>query len=114
MPPAAANGRWFPAPATPRFGDASLPATTVTFSAPGSYLLRLTATNAHGAASRVLSVNVAENPAYLADWQSANWPGVTDESIIGSHKIPTPTAWPTSRSGLCISIQIKAAPSSPP
>ena len=28
------------------------------------------------------------NPAYLADWQSTNWPGIMDESIIGSQQDP--------------------------
>ena len=41
------------------FSDAADPATTTFFSEPGNYLLRLTASNAHGEASRTLTVTVA-------------------------------------------------------
>ena len=87
---AAAGSQWslVSGPGDATFTDASQPATTVTFSETGAYLLRLTATNAHGASSRTLAITVAQNPAYLADWQSSNWPGVTDESIIGGQQDP--------------------------
>ena len=87
----AENGsQWSPVsgPGDAIFADAALPTTTVTFSAPGTNLLRLTATNANGESSRTLEVNVAPNPAVFTDWQGIHWPGVTDESIIGSDQDP--------------------------
>ena len=59
-------------PGDATFGDASLPATTVTFSQPGAYVLRLAATNTHGESSRTLAVNVAPNPARFHRLADAN------------------------------------------
>ena len=64
------------------FGNATSPATTVTFNQPGTYLLRLTATNSVAQDFAEISVSVAANPKFFADWQSLTWPGVTDPSII--------------------------------
>jgi autotransporter-associated beta strand protein len=52
--------RWSVAsgPGTASFASSSSPATTVEFSAPGNYQLRLSATNAHGETSRLLAVAV--------------------------------------------------------
>ena len=75
-------------PGDATFADPSLPATTVTFSEPGSYLLRLTATNVHGESSRTLAVTVAPNPGILSDWQTIHWPGLSDPAIIGKTADP--------------------------
>jgi hypothetical protein len=75
-------------PGDASFGDAAQPATTVTFSASGSYLLRLSAANAHGASSRVLQVQVAPNPGIFSDWQAIHWPGVGDPAIVGDAADP--------------------------
>ena len=75
-------------PGDATFGDAALPATTVTFSASGSYLLRLTATNSHGESSHILAVTVAPNPGIFSDWQTIHWPGLSDPLIIGEAADP--------------------------
>ena len=65
------------------FANAASPATNVTFSKGGAYLLRLTATNPNGEVSRTLAVTAAPNPAIFADWQAITWPGITDPGTIG-------------------------------
>lgn len=52
--------RWSMAagPGNAAFADPASPVTTVEFSAPGTYQLRLSATNTHGETSRLLAVNV--------------------------------------------------------
>lgn len=61
-------------PGSASFLSTFSPATTVTFSSPGNYLLRLTATNAWAETSRTLQMTVAPNPAVFSDWQSMFWP----------------------------------------
>ncbi|MGB8168532.1 MAG: autotransporter-associated beta strand repeat-containing protein, partial [Chthoniobacteraceae bacterium] len=75
-------------PATATIANAASATTSVTFSASGSYVLRLTATNALGEASRDLSVTVASVPSGFAAWQATNWPGVSDVLIIGPNADP--------------------------
>jgi len=75
-------------PGTVAFANPSLPATSATFSEPGAYVLRLRASNSHGQSSRDLIVNVGPNPAAFADWQASQWPGVTDQAIIGPDADP--------------------------
>jgi PKD repeat protein len=75
-------------PGAVSFSDAANPATTIIFSEPGNYLLRLTALNAMGEASRTLTITVAPNPDVFADWQSFHWPGVNDPNIIGDTADP--------------------------
>ncbi|MFZ4765575.1 MAG: beta strand repeat-containing protein, partial [Roseimicrobium sp.] len=75
-------------PGTATFANAASPATSVIFSATGNYVLRLTATNALGEASRDLAVTVASVPSGFAAWQAANWPGVSDVLIIGPNADP--------------------------
>ena len=75
-------------PGDATFGDASLPTTTVTFSEAGSYILRLTAINAHGESSRTLAITVAPNPGIFSDWQTIHWPGVSDPLVIGETADP--------------------------
>lgn len=70
-------------PGTATFGNAASTATTVLFNQPGSYVLRLTATNSVAQDASEITVNVAANPNIFADWQSLTWPGVTDVNIIG-------------------------------
>ena len=70
-------------PGNATFSDVGNPAATVTFSTAGSYVLRLTATNATGETSADLAVTVAPNPGIFSDWQAIKWPGVTDQAIIG-------------------------------
>ena len=66
------------------FADASTLSTTATFSRPGLHVLRLSASNASGESSRLLSIQVAgTDPARFADWQDLTWPGITDPGIIG-------------------------------
>ncbi|MEO0055353.1 MAG: hypothetical protein RLZZ50_1300 [Verrucomicrobiota bacterium] len=56
------------------FADAAAPVTTVTFSAAGAYVLRLSATNSLGESFRTLSVNVATPPLTpLESWRLANF-----------------------------------------
>ena len=75
-------------PGTATFANAASPTTSVVFSATGSYVLRLTATNALGEASRDLAVNVLSVPSGFAAWQAANWPSVSDLAIIGPNADP--------------------------
>lgn len=75
-------------PGTATFANAASPTTSVIFSATGSYVLRLTAVNALGEASRDLAVTVASVPSGFAAWQAANWPSVTDVLIIGPNADP--------------------------
>lgn len=49
-------------PGTVSFGNASQPATTAMFSAPGTYVLRLGASNHHGESSRLLAIEVTDRP----------------------------------------------------
>lgn len=75
-------------PGTATFANAASPTTSVVFSVAGSYVLRLTATNALGEASRDLAVNVVSVPSGFAGWQAANWPSVSDLAIIGPNADP--------------------------
>ena len=75
-------------PGTATFANAASPATSVTFSAIGDYVLRLTASNALGEASRDLAITVASVPPAFTAWQTANWPGVSDPLIIGPNADP--------------------------
>lgn len=75
-------------PGTATFANAASASTSVVFSVSGSYVLRLSATNALGEASRDLAVTVATSPSGFAAWQAANWPGVTDLLIIGPNADP--------------------------
>ena len=75
-------------PGTAAFTNPASPVTTVTFSTAGSYLLRLSASNAYGEASRDLAVSVGALPDGFAAWQSANWPGVSNVAIIGPNADP--------------------------
>ena len=70
-------------PGTATFGDATNPATTVTFNQRGAYVLRLMATNSVAQDLVEIAINVAANPNIFADWQSLMWPSVTDTNIIG-------------------------------
>ena len=70
-------------PGNVTFGNAAQPATTVTFSQAGSYVLQLAATNANAQTSATLAVSVGLNPAIFADWQAIHWPGVSNLAIIG-------------------------------
>jgi autotransporter-associated beta strand protein len=86
----ASAARWskLSGPGGVTFAQAALPTTTVTFSVPGTHVLRLTASNSHGEASRDLVVNVGTNTAAFANWQAAWWPGVTNTAIIGLNANP--------------------------
>jgi beta-glucanase (GH16 family)/regulation of enolase protein 1 (concanavalin A-like superfamily) len=80
-------------PGSAVFGNSTQPSTSVTFSQPGSYLLRLTATNANGEISRTLAVEATDplptlDPAIFADWQSITWPDNTDPGTIGPDMDP--------------------------
>jgi autotransporter-associated beta strand protein len=79
-------------PGTATFADPNNPATTVTFSQPGSYTLRLLSSNAHGTVSRTLAVNAISvtpiDPAVFTDWQQLTWPGETNTNIIGPDADP--------------------------
>ena len=79
-------------PGTATFADSSNPATTVTFSQPGSYTLRLLSSNANGTVSRTLAVTavsaVSLDPAIFADWQQLTWPGETNTNITAPDKDP--------------------------
>ena len=84
------GARWLliSGPGDATFGDATQPATTVSFSETGAYVLRLSAANAYGESSRTLTVNVAANPAIFTDWQTLTWPGITDPEIIAPDQDP--------------------------
>jgi hypothetical protein len=70
-----------PAPAS--FTNASLAATSVTFPAPGDYVLRLTATSLVAETSASLAVTVLPPPTAYELWQTLHWPGNTDVTITG-------------------------------
>jgi autotransporter-associated beta strand protein len=70
-------------PGSVSFSNPASPQTPVVFSAPGNYLLRLTATNSIGQAWRELAVTVSALPDGFEAWQSTHWPGITDPNIIG-------------------------------
>jgi hypothetical protein len=82
----AATTQWtkISGPGSATFANAATPATTVTFSRGGTYVLRLTATSTAGQVFQELSVTVPYDPAVFADWQSLTWPGFTDPLIIGA------------------------------
>ena len=76
-------------PGTATFGNPGSPATNVTFSLPGNYVLRFAAANANGETSRTLAVTaVGSDSSTFAGWQSANWPGNNDANTIGSAADP--------------------------
>ncbi len=75
-------------PGTAILTNPTQPATTVTFNQPGTYLLKLSASNTFSEVSRTLSINIASNPAYFTDWQSVNWPGDNDPEVIGTEQDP--------------------------
>jgi PKD repeat protein len=77
-------------PGTATFADSNNPATTVTFSQPGIYTLRLLSSNASGTVSRTLAVTAtaSNNPAVFADWQQLTWPGQSNPAIIGPDADP--------------------------
>ncbi|MGB8166970.1 MAG: autotransporter-associated beta strand repeat-containing protein, partial [Chthoniobacteraceae bacterium] len=81
---------WSPVsgPGSATFANAASPSTSVSFSAVGNYVLRLTATNAIGEAARDLAVRVGSVPASFAAWQAANWPGVSNPAINGPNADP--------------------------
>jgi len=70
-------------PGSVSFSNPASPQTPVVFSAPGNYLLRLTATNSIGQAWRELPVTVSALPGGFETWQSTHWPAITDPNIIG-------------------------------
>jgi autotransporter-associated beta strand protein len=69
------------------FTDATAASTTVTFSAAGNYVLRLTATTSAGSSSRTLAVSVSPADPF-ASWQELHWPGVSDPTVIGQAADP--------------------------
>jgi len=75
-------------PGAAAFGNASQPTTTVTFGRPGSYILRLSASNSQGETSSDISVTVAPNPDLFADWQGIHWPATNDPATIGAAADP--------------------------
>lgn len=75
-------------PGAVSFSDATSLLTNVVFQEAGDYLLRLTASNPQGEASRTLAISVATNPDVFADWQSLHWPGVSDPDITGDAADP--------------------------
>ena len=75
-------------PGTATFANAASPSTSITFSAVGNYVLRLTGTNPLGDASRDLAVTVTTTTPGFAAWQASNWPGVSDPLIIGADADP--------------------------
>ena len=77
-------------PGAATFAASNNPATTVTFSQPGSHTLRLLSSNANGTVSRTLAAtaSVPLDPARFADWQSLTWPGITALNIIGPDADP--------------------------
>jgi hypothetical protein len=75
-------------PGSAVFGNAAQAATTVTFSQPGNYVLRLSGSNASGETCAEIAITVAANPNLYADWQGLKWPGVSDPSIIGPNADP--------------------------
>jgi len=87
---AESGSRWslVSGPGDVTFAEATLPATSATFSASGRYLLRLSAANAHGESSRTLEVNVAPNPGIFSDWQAIHWPGGNDPELVGDAADP--------------------------
>ena len=60
-------------PGSVSFTDASAPATTAVFSAPGSYMLQLAAINANGETRRTLSVTVLAAATNLQTWRQTHF-----------------------------------------
>jgi beta-glucanase (GH16 family)/regulation of enolase protein 1 (concanavalin A-like superfamily) len=77
-------------PGSATFANPNNPATTVNFSQPGNYALRLLSSNASGTVSRALAVTASTplDPAIFADWQQLNWPGQSNPAIIGPDADP--------------------------
>ena len=75
-------------PGAVAFSDETSTTPEATFSQPGSYLLALTAANPLGETRRLLAIDIAPNPAFLADWQALTWPGISDPEIIGAQQDP--------------------------
>jgi len=62
------------------FSDPAQLATTVTFSLPGTYVLRLTGTNEFAQVLDEMTVSVVSN---FASWQFQHWPGSADPAVVG-------------------------------
>jgi len=75
-------------PGTATFAAPAQAATTVTFAAAGTYIVRLSARNAGGETSCDLVVVVTAYPTVYADWQAAEFPGVTDTTMTGAAADP--------------------------
>jgi len=77
-------------PGSASFANASQPATAVTFSQAGSYVLKWTASNASAEVFRMLPVDVlpALDPDIFTDWQKTHWPAVTDPTVVGTAADP--------------------------
>ena len=60
-------------PASAVFTDASTPATTAVFPAPGTYLLKLAASNGNGETSRTLSVTVLSALTHIESWRQTHF-----------------------------------------
>ncbi len=71
-------------PGAVAFGDPASAATSAVFSEPGSYLLRLSASDSTAETSAHLAVSVSPNPNVYADWIAAAFPGETDPGVIGA------------------------------
>ena len=87
-PTATAQWTKISGPGSAAFGNAASPATSVTITRGGSYVLRLTATSTAGQVYQNLPVTVPYESGIFADWQAVNWPGITDAAIIGSAADP--------------------------
>jgi hypothetical protein len=72
-------------PGTANFENENAPNTAVTFTKPGTYILRLIATNDSGVSSRTYTIDAIDP---FKHWQGQHWPGTADPSITGESADP--------------------------
>ena len=73
------------------FSNAASPSSSVTFDSPGTYQLRLSASNSAGESSATHLVTVSDpplNPGLFPDWQELTWPGISNPAITGAGEDP--------------------------
>ncbi len=75
-------------PGAASFANSNQPATSVTFTKPGPYTLRLSASDAIGEVFGDLALSASPNPSYYEDWCLAEFHGETNTAIIADNADP--------------------------
>ncbi len=75
-------------PGSATFTSGTSAATGVTFSRAGSYVMRLSGSNASAESFAELTVNVSANPNIYDDWIGSAYAGMSDSAVIGATADP--------------------------